>query len=789
MRTLTSRRRTGSFGLVAGLLLALTVGTTGAIAHPGVHLQDGKYGQNPTAGPGVRVDRPAELAGFLSGVQWGDTGPIEDQSAQLVYGGTGCTPASYAEVAGEIAGNIALIESGASQTNALDQCPAATFFQRVQSAQQAGAIGVVAIPAEGGEPNGNATAVAADIPAIEVHRTEAVLAVRDAVLAGTAVEVTLVDPTVELEAQSDVPCVDGQAGPFACDGIDLLAFVPQEEFNGAGVSDLWGWTDEASGDEYVIVGKTNGVAFFRVTEPTAPEYLGELPNPAILEEIWHDIKVYEDHAFIVSESEPHGMTVFDLTRLRDVVEPQTWDRDAFYPLTSAAHNVEINTDTGFAYIVGGNAGLVVPDVCRSGLHMVDISTPTSPTFAGCYLEEGGPGTLARTAGEPATDLSPAAYVHDTQCVVYDGPDERYTGRELCFNSAEDKVVIADVTDKTNPVTVGWTDYPHVAYAHQGWLTEDHAYLLVNDELDELTYPEEVPTTRTVVLDVTDLENPTFHFGHQHETRSITHNNYILDGLVYQSNYTSGLRVLDTADVAAGSLEEVAFFDTFPAHGEPTFDGTWSNYPFFASGTIAVSGIGEGLFLLRLAGGDDQDPQEPVAGAVEIECDGCPVEVRAGESAVATLLIHHRGEAEDTFRIEVTGLPDGWSASPDRAEVTLDGAESGTIEVSFEVPPSARAGTATFTVTATSLAAPDVTGDATVEVEVRKGKPSDAGRPTDRGDDARPAAASGGPSDGGSVGIAATAAGHASTPPSSGALVVALILGSFALLVLRRVAAR
>jgi hypothetical protein len=794
MRTSTSLRRTGSFGLLAGLLLALTLGATGAVAHPGAHLRDAKYGQNPTAGPGVQVDSPAELAGFLSGVQWGDTGAIEDQSAQLVYGGTGCTPASYAEVAGEIAGNIALIESGASQTNPLDQCPAATFFQRVQSAQQAGAIGVVAIPAEGGEPNGNATAVAADIPAIEVHRTDEVLAVRDAVIAGTAVEVTLVDPKVELEGLRDVPCVDGEAGPFTCDGIDLLAFVPQEEFDGAGVSDLWGWTDEASGDEYVIIGKTNGVAFFRVTDPTSPEYVGELPNPAILEEIWHDIKVYEDHAFIVSESEPHGMTVFDLTRLRDVTEPRTWDRDAFYPLTSAAHNVEINTDTGFAYIVGGNAGLVVPDVCLSGLHMVDISTPTSPTFAGCYSEEGGPGTLARTAGEPATDLSPAAYVHDTQCVVYDGPDERYTGRELCFNSAEDKIVIADVTDKTNPVTVGWTDYPHVAYAHQGWLTEDHAYLIVNDELDELTYPDEVPTTRTVVLDVTDLENPTFHFGHQHETRSITHNNYIVDGLVYQSNYTSGLRVLDTAEVADRSLEEIAYFDTFPAHGEPTFDGTWSNYPFFESGTIAVSGIGEGLFLLRLTGEDDQDPQDPGASAVEIACDDCPVEVRAGESAVATVLVHNRGEGEDTYRIEVSGLPDGWSASPERSEVTLAGAASQRLEVVFDTPPSARAGTATFTVTATSLADPGVTDDATLEVEVRKGQPSNAGRPADRGDEAGPATVSGGPSnggpsDGGSVGIAATAASHASTLPQPGAFAAALVLGSLALPILRRFATR
>jgi choice-of-anchor B domain-containing protein len=611
----SNARRPMVLSLVLGLLLAATVGTTGAAAHPGLQ-RDSHYGGGGGVGLGVQVNSPDTLPPFLSGVQWGDSGPIEDQTAELVYAGTGCTPLSYAGVAGDVQGNIALIEGGASQ-NPVDQCPASTFFQRVQSAQQMGAIGVVAIPAEGAEPNANATAVTADIPAIELHRTEDALAVRDAVLAGETVEVTLVDPQVELEPLSDVPCRDGEAGPFECDGIDLLAFVPQEEFDGAGVSDLWGWTDADSGDEYVIIGKTNGVAFFRVTDPTSPVYLGELPNPALLHEIWHDIKVYADHAFIVSESEPHGMTVFDLTRLRDVDEAREWDRDAFYPLTSAAHNVEVNTETGFAYIVGGNAGLVVPDVCLSGLHIVDINEPQRPTFAGCYVDEGGPGTAARVAGEPVTGLSPAAYVHDTQCVVYAGPDERYTGRELCFSSAEDKVVIADVTDKLRPVTVGLTDYDHVGYTHQGWLTEDHRYLIVNDEMDELNHPEEVPNTRTVVIDVTDLEDPKPHLYHLHETDSITHNNYVVGGLVYQSNYTSGLRVLDVAGLydAEPSLEEVAFFDTFPAHGETTFDGTWSNYPFFGSGTIAVSGIDEGLFLLRLSetAGDGPEVPEPPKG--------------------------------------------------------------------------------------------------------------------------------------------------------------------------------
>ena len=44
---------------------------------------------------------------------------------------------------------------------------------------------------------------------------------------------------------------------------------------------------------------------------------------------------------------------------------------------------------------------------------------------------------------------------------------------------------------------------------------------------------------------------------------------------------------------------VAFFDTVPTDDDQTaFGGTWSNYPYFESGVIAVSSWNEGLFLLR-----------------------------------------------------------------------------------------------------------------------------------------------------------------------------------------------
>jgi choice-of-anchor B domain-containing protein len=700
------RWRSGAAALVLALIATLVV-APGAAAHPG--LDPGDEHALSAQGLGVEILAPDALSGFLGAVQWGDTGEVDDQTAELVYVGSGCTPLSYAGV--DVAGKIAFADSGTG-----DPCPPSTFFQRVQYAEQAGAIGFVNLPAEGAEPNGNATAVNASIPALDLFHTEEAAAVRDAARDDGGVEAMLTDRTAPIPSMSDVPCVDGQAGPFACDGVDLLSLTAADEFDSAGISDLWGWTDVDEGGEYVIIGKTNGVAFFRITDPFQPEYLGELPNPGLTHETWHDIKVYDDHAFIVSESEGHGMTVFDLTRLRDVGhgdrEGDPWDSDAVYRLTTAAHNLEINTETGFAYIVGGNAGIVAPDQCLSGLHMVDINEPKSPRFAGCYLEEGGPGTAARTAGSPVTDVSPAAYVHDAQCVVYDGPDTEHQGREICFNSAEDKVVIVDVTDKLLPRTLGVTSYEHAAYTHQGWLSEDQAFLFVNDELDEQNH-DEVVTSRTVVLDVRDLDDPKpFHYYEHDYTESITHNNYVVGDDLYQSNYSSGLRVADISDIADGRMEERAFFDTYPTNDDTNFDGTWSNYPFFESGTIAVSGRAEGLFLLRLADEATADQR-----GVEVACADCPVEIRSGERGTATLAVTNTGDVHDTYDVAIADLPAGWTVTASPSPIAVAEGDEGAVDVAIDVPNNATAGSYAFAVSATSTEDPEVSDHTTIEVGV------------------------------------------------------------------------
>ncbi len=61
------------------------------------------------------------------------------------------------------------------------------------------------------------------------------------------------------------------------------------------------------------------------------------------------------------------MQVFDLTRLRGLVAPQTFFADVVYGDFENAHNLAINEDTGFAYAAGTNT-------CGEGLHMIDITT-------------------------------------------------------------------------------------------------------------------------------------------------------------------------------------------------------------------------------------------------------------------------------------------------------------------------------------------------------------------------------------------------------------------------------
>jgi choice-of-anchor B domain-containing protein len=386
-------------------------------------------------------------------------------------------------------------------------------------------------------------------------------------------------------------CDTGKVADFDCQRVDLLSYLPLSALGarrGVNLNDIWGWTDPETNREYALVGRTDGTTFVDVTDPSIPRVLGDLPmhqgaNP----NFWRDIKVYKNHAFIVADgSGPHGMQVFDLTQLRDVKgDPVVFTETAHYDRIASAHNIAINEETGFAYPIGANGG---GETCGGALHMIDIREPRNPTFVGC-------------AADTRTGNQRTGYTHDSQCVTYKGPDARYTGREICFNSSETAVGITDVTDKQAPKPLSVAAYPNVAYTHQGWLSEDQKYFYVNDEGDEIS--GKVPKTRTIIWDVTRLDEPVLAREFLGTNSASDHNLYVKGHYVFESNYVSGLRILDISDPA--NPRETAYFDTVPT-GEnvPGFAGSWSNYPYFKSGTIIVSSIGEGLFVLR------HRPEEP-----------------------------------------------------------------------------------------------------------------------------------------------------------------------------------
>lgn len=384
---------------------------------------------------------------------------------------------------------------------------------------------------------------------------------------------------------AQTPCNGGMAGPYPCDGYILQSQFDLNDLNASSGNDSWGWTDPLDGKEYALVGLRNGTAFIDISDPINPIYLGKLPTHTG-NSTWRDIKVYNNHAFVVSEASGHGMQVFDLTRLRNVTNPPvTFTEDAHFNGFGNAHNIVINEDTGYAYPVGTS-------FYNGGPWFINIQDPLNPVSEGGYAIDD--------------------YSHDAQVVTYNGPDTDYTGREILIGSNETEVVIVDITDKANPQNISSISYTNVGYTHQGWFTEDQRYFILGDELDELNIGF---NTRTLIFDFEDLDNPQFHFEYTGTSTAIDHNGYVVGDKYYMASYRAGLRVMDISDIANGNMTEIGYFDSYPNNNSADFDGAWSVYPYFGSGNIVISDINRGFLLVK---SNQIDTTPPVAVCQDYE---------------------------------------------------------------------------------------------------------------------------------------------------------------------------
>jgi choice-of-anchor B domain-containing protein len=206
-------------------------------------------------------------------------------------------------------------------------------------------------------------------------------------------------------AQFATACASGDAGGFSCSNVDLRAYLPVAEFSTSRLSDIWGWTDPLTDVPYALVGTYEGVAFVSLADPDAPVLVGDLDGPTG-NSLWGDVRVHQDHAFMVKEAAAHGLQVFDLNRLRGVTNPPvSFTGDARDTSFGSAHNVSTNPVTGLGIVSGSNT-------CSGGFRMFDLASPLLPSCLGCYSGDG--------------------YTHDVQCVIYNGPDGDHLGSEIFF---------------------------------------------------------------------------------------------------------------------------------------------------------------------------------------------------------------------------------------------------------------------------------------------------------------------------------------------------------------------
>ncbi len=328
--------------------------------------------------------------------------------------------------------------------------------------------------------------------------------------------------------------------------LDLVSQIEIENAdNNYGVSDVWGYTDE-TGIEYAIVGYQFGTYIYDVSSnPESPTLIADIIGPSSGDYYYHrDYKTYGDYLYIVNEmyGGDIGMQVVDLTPLPEL-SPNQLDT---YSGIGQSHNLWIDPN-GFAFIEHANG---------DNIHIVDLSNPSLPTYAGSFLNQ-------------------ADNCHD----IYTKDDIAYVSEGWSYRFG-----IYDVSDLNNITELA--SIPCEGYAHNAWLSTNGTHLVTTEETENQTIK---------IWDITDLNNITL-TGEYLGENNLAHNVHVLDDLVYISHYSTGLKIVDIYNPSRPI--EVAAYDTYLLNDNGGYIGSWGAFPFTNNNYVYASDMQYGLYIFN-----------------------------------------------------------------------------------------------------------------------------------------------------------------------------------------------
>ncbi len=327
-------------------------------------------------------------------------------------------------------------------------------------------------------------------------------------------------------------------------------------FAGQDAANICGYA--ANGREYALVGTSGGSMIVDVTNPDAPKLIRQIPA---ISNIWREIKVYRNYAYITTEGAGQGLQIVDLSRLPDSagVTFKNFLSDTARGLAALnrTHSLHIDTAKGFCYLYGGGHSLRT-GVNVSGATVLDIKTdPWNPRYVGNYNQK---------------------YIHD-------GYVENDTMYACHINSGQMSII--DFRDKANPITLSTVTTPTAA-AHNSWLTNDHKAVLTTDENCGsylASYDVSNPQQPKLIDKIRSIS----------QADGIVHNTHVLNDYAISSWYTEGAIITDVH--RPQNLVHVAQYDSY-AQNFSDYEGAWGVYPYLPSGNIIISNITPGeLFVV------------------------------------------------------------------------------------------------------------------------------------------------------------------------------------------------
>lgn len=332
--------------------------------------------------------------------------------------------------------------------------------------------------------------------------------------------------------------------------VTLAAHLP---YPGQTCANIWGYVDSL-GNEYALVGASNGLSIVNVTSPSAPFEVKQIPValPGNNNNLWREVETYGKYAYVTTEA-GGGLQIVNLSNLPGTNLPFTYWKPAIGMDTlKSIHSLHI--DNGKVYLYGSNIG-------NQGAIIADVTTnPMNPIYLGSY---------------------DTRYIHDGYvrgdtlyaCHIFDGDCE-----------------IINLSNLAAGVSLADFQTPGV-FTHNSWLSKDSKTVFTTDEVDY---------SYLTAYDISNLNNIVERDRIQSNpgSGSTVHNVQILqkNGVDYAvtSWYKDGFTIVDAS--RPDNLVQVGNYDTDTTSSGTGEEHDWGVYPYLPSGTIVASDIQNGLFV-------------------------------------------------------------------------------------------------------------------------------------------------------------------------------------------------